>query len=247
MNQIEQLRTELEALQADEAELTRLQTEKETELEAMRAGKSRDFAAMAALEGQRAALSTMLAEQRAEVAQVEARIGQLEAAKNRIEALDETRRTCAHLIERREAVDTLLTELGAFVRTQIQKVTEARQVWSEELEVAQARVQDTFQLPRPDQAAKYNGNGSREEGRARVVWEDFLEEVGEVGKALLASPEAGYMGGMYLPYTFNNQENQASFGRVPVGYRLDDPVRLTLHAAEAEAVLNVPHAFRSRT
>ena len=101
--QIETHRKELEALRADEAELARLHAEKSAELEAMRGGKSRDFAGMAALEGQRAALQTMLGEQRGEIGQTEARVADLERQAARVDHITELGR-------RADRVQSLIVE-----------------------------------------------------------------------------------------------------------------------------------------
>ncbi|MGX9688683.1 hypothetical protein ACTQ9L_16285 [Deinococcus wulumuqiensis] len=66
---IEQARQDLAALEADARDLARLRDERAVSIEEMRAANSRDFARMAELEGQRAALVTMLSDQEAEIAQ----------------------------------------------------------------------------------------------------------------------------------------------------------------------------------
>lgn len=118
------LHKELQALQTDETELSRLLGEKTAELDKLKAGKSRDFASMAALEGQRAALNIMLSEQRAEIAQVRERIDGLSAQRARAAALASIGRKAAQIMTTRGElhagllglVDTLTPELDRLIR-----------------------------------------------------------------------------------------------------------------------------------
>ncbi len=244
---IREARSALQELTADEVELSRLEADQAAQIQALKASGSRDFAALADLEGKRNALASMIAEQRQAISQAQAELGTLEASKARGEALEDVRRTCAGLIERRETVDALLTELGDFVRGQLRKITEARLTWAADLENAQASVQATFQLPRPENAAGHYGSGSRDQERARDTWVRFLEEVGDTGAALLASPRANYVPGMYRPYAFRYGQHQASVSRIPSGAGFDEPIRLALRAAEADVLAGgLPHEFKGQ-
>lgn len=81
--QLEDARQALEALTADEAELSRLASEQAAEIDALKAAGSRDFAHLANLEGKRAALTSMLGEQRGHVAQARALLKKLEGEHRR--------------------------------------------------------------------------------------------------------------------------------------------------------------------
>lgn len=75
---VEQARQELAGLEADAQELARLRDERAASIEEMRAANSRDFARMAELEGQRAALVTMLSDQEAEIQKARQSVSALE-------------------------------------------------------------------------------------------------------------------------------------------------------------------------
>ena len=81
--QIDEARTELAALAADQQELETLAAQRTEEITALKATGSKDFAALAALEGQRAALQTMLTEQRGYVAAAQSRVTALEHQQGR--------------------------------------------------------------------------------------------------------------------------------------------------------------------
>ncbi|KEF35755.1 hypothetical protein RDMS_00225 [Deinococcus sp. RL] len=127
--QIETHRKELEAMRADEAELSRLHAEKSAELEAMRSGKSRDFAGMAALEGQRAALHTMLEEQRAEIAQTEARISDLEGQQAKQSRYDRLTATAAAIRKAQDEQHAGILALVDTVKAAMGQLIERREDW----------------------------------------------------------------------------------------------------------------------
>lgn len=97
--QLEDARQALEALTTDEAELSRLASEQAAEIDALKAAGSRDFAHLASLEGKRAALTSMLEEQRAHVAQARALLEKVEAEHRREAQLVRA----GHLAERTRA------------------------------------------------------------------------------------------------------------------------------------------------
>lgn len=129
--QLKAIGKELEPLRADEAELSRLYAEKAGELEGLRAEKSRDFSGMAQIEGQRAALETMLREVRAEIGTLEARARELEGQKATEAVYERIGATAARV---REVQDTLHAELLAFcdrVTADVQALMAHRDEWSE--------------------------------------------------------------------------------------------------------------------
>ncbi|MEF2278781.1 hypothetical protein V3W47_10770 [Deinococcus sp. YIM 134068] len=75
---IEAARADVEALQGDAQELQRLHDERAAHLDELKVSGSRDFARMAEVEGQRAALATMYADQGAEVQRARAALVALE-------------------------------------------------------------------------------------------------------------------------------------------------------------------------
>lgn len=129
--QLKGLERELEAARKDEAELARLHAEKAGELDGLRAEKSRDFSGMAQIEGQRAALETMLREVRAEIGSLEARARELEGQKVTQAAYERIGATAARV---REIQDTLHAELLAFtdrMTADVQALMAHRREWSE--------------------------------------------------------------------------------------------------------------------
>lgn len=77
-DEIEVAQADVEALEKDAQELQRLHDERAGQLEELKASGSRDFARMAEIEGQRAALATMCADQDAAIGEARARLADLE-------------------------------------------------------------------------------------------------------------------------------------------------------------------------
>lgn len=127
--QIKALQAELEAMRADEAELARLHAEKSAELEAMRRAQSRDFAGMAALEGQRAALHTMLEEQRAEIGQTEARLAELEEQQAKQGRYERIMATAAAIRNAQDEQHAEIRALADKVKAEMGRLIERREEW----------------------------------------------------------------------------------------------------------------------
>ena len=85
---------------------------------------------MAALEGQRAALSTMLSEQRGEIGQVQSRLSELERQQGREAALTEMGERAAQLAQHREQTEAALRALEVSLTEHLGRVTAHRLDWA---------------------------------------------------------------------------------------------------------------------
>lgn len=247
--QIEAARAALADLRADETELTRLEAEQTRELDELRADGSRDFATRATLEGKRAALASMLAEQRGHVAQAAATLGDLEAQQVRAADLAELRGRVAGLTARRAEVDGLLLELHTFLLSQLGRITAARIAWEEELTAAQDHTAQVFGL---SSSLKSIGQGQDVDMQTRRRgWTAAFDEIGDSARAaLLSSPVSRYTPGLLEPYSppilagRSDALELVGLSRQPVGRFLDRPVSLTVAAALAATDQAAPHSFR---
>lgn len=81
--EIKETQKALENLRVDEVQLATLEAEKAATLRELQGGKSRDFARMAEVEGHRAALASMLEDQRAEIERTAAHLEALGVQRDR--------------------------------------------------------------------------------------------------------------------------------------------------------------------
>lgn len=126
---IEAARAALQDLSIDEAELTRLEAEQARELGELRAAGSRDFAALATLEGKRAALASMLAEQRGHVAQARETLAGLEVQAGRERLLDQAGEIARGILTQRAALDAGLYVLFSEASPRLLGIIDAAQAW----------------------------------------------------------------------------------------------------------------------
>lgn len=246
--QIEAARAALQDLSSDEAELTRLEAEQAGELAALRAGGSRDFAGLAELEGKRAALASMLAEQRGHVAQAAAQLGSLEVQRARAAALVTLREQVAALTARRAEVDTLLLELHTFLVSHLDRVAAARTLWGEEFAAAQGYAAEVFGLRPPAEV------GRGQDVRAQAQQQGWVEAFAEIGEgaraALVSSPLSRSTPGLLEPYPspimaeYSEPLDLVGLVNFPLRRFLDRPVMLILAAALATADQRAPHGLR---
>ena len=127
--QIREARQALTDLCADETELTRLEAEQARELGELRAGGSRDFASLATLEGKRAALASMLAEQRGHVAQARETLAGLEVQAGRERLLDQAGEIARGILTQRAALDAGLYVLFSEASPRLLGIIDAAQAW----------------------------------------------------------------------------------------------------------------------
>lgn len=246
--QIEAARAALQDLSSDEAELSRLEAEKAGELATLRAGGSRDFAGLAELEGKRAALASMLAEQRGHVAQAAAQLGSLEVQRARAAALVTLREQVGTLTAHRAEVDALLLELHTFLVSHLGRVTAARVLWGQDLAAAQGYAAEVFGLRPPAQV----GQGQDVQAQAQQQgWAEAFEEIGEGARAsLLSSPLSRHTAGLLEPYPSPVLAGHPAplelvgLPGLPLRRFLDRPVMLTVAAALSTADQVAPWEFR---
>ncbi|UQN04976.1 hypothetical protein [Deinococcus sp. QL22] len=118
-HQIKEAQQALADLLADETELSKLEQEQTAELHSLKAGGSKDFAHLATLEGKRAALASMLTEQRGHITQARTRLTELETARGREIHLERIEEIAGQIRQTRDSlhagrlalIDTLRPEL----------------------------------------------------------------------------------------------------------------------------------------
>lgn len=130
--QIDEARAELTALCADEQELDTLATQRAEEITLLKATGSKDFAALAVLEGQRAALQTMLTEQRGYVAAAQARITALEVAHARAIKLQKIKATAGTIRRKRTELHAGITALSAVLATELPRLVGLLDDWRQQ-------------------------------------------------------------------------------------------------------------------
>ena len=127
--QIDEARAELAALAADEQELQTLATQKAEEITVLKATGSKDFAALASLEGQKTALQTMLSEQRGYVAAAQARIEALEAEQAHSLKLQKVKATATTIRRKRTELHAGITALSGLLATELPRLTALFDDW----------------------------------------------------------------------------------------------------------------------
>ena len=235
LDQIDEARRALEELTTDEAELSRLLAEQTAGIRGLKDAGSRDFALLANLEGKRAALATMLTEQRARIASVQTQLSALEATKLRGEHVEQLRGYVKGLQDRKQATDGLLIELRTFLGEQLAKVTASRVVWNEYREAAQEYAALVFGLHPLDHVG-FN------EDPTRAAWVQAFEEIGPGSEtALTLMPHERPVRGMAQPYERPGRQSHQSevyviqAAQQPLLRYLDRAVMLTVAEAVEEA------------
>jgi hypothetical protein len=244
ISQIEETQRALQDLQADEVELSGLYGEQAAGIQALKNEGSKDFALLASLEGKRAALGTMLSEQRAHIAQAQARLAGLEAARLRSEQLEEIRAKVTQLKARREETDQLLLHLGTFLTEQLGRITAARVAWAQELADAQEQAAAVYRLPRLLQIGF-------SDAVSRRAWHAAFNEIGsDAALALTLVPSDKQAQGMAQPYPrpglVNMNDESYLIGDAkgrPLLSWLDRPVMLTIVQAVLSADQNAPDPY----
>jgi DNA repair exonuclease SbcCD ATPase subunit len=243
-SQIDEARRALEELTTDEAELTRLQAEQLAGIQALKAGGSKDFTLLSNLEAKRAALASMLSEQRGQMAQAQSRLASLEAAKLKGEQLADLRARVASLKGRKQETDRLLIELGAFLTEQLARITAARLAWSGEQRAAVALAQSAFGVGPLEQADQNNG-------RLRSEWSRVFSEIGpDAAEAMTLLPTSKFSQGLQRSYSRPNAR-QGHAGDIayhtassPLIWYMDRPVSLAMAEAIEGADSALPEALK---
>lgn len=240
LRQIEDAGQALADLTTDEAELSRLESEQLAEIQNLKASGSKDFAGLAVLEGKRAALSSMLTEQRGHIERARTHLDSLTAEKTRGEALEALRARVRDLQARREETDGLLLELGAFLRSHLPRITAARLAWADELNAAQEQAVSAFGLAHLSNLSSFSMSPGRK------AWEGLFEELGEgAGDALTQTPNGRHAQGLNRVYEAQVRPPAhlaAHAAQVPLLRYLDRPVSLVIAEAlsDVDAVTPAP-------
>lgn len=158
--QIEAARKALEELTADEAELSRLEAEQVAEISALKAAGSRDFATLATLEGKRAALASMLSEQRASIDAAREEVSRLEAEAERTRRLERIGEIATQTARIHDAVRAGLDTVAEQLTTEFHRLFALEQEW---WNLRQAFQEEARQLGHP---IFDTGSGGREQAQA---------------------------------------------------------------------------------
>ncbi|GAA5534621.1 hypothetical protein [Deinococcus aluminii] len=143
---IEAARADLAALEKDAQELQRLHAEKAAELEGLRASGSRDFARMAEIEGQRAALATMCADQEGEVGRARARLAALEVEAARDVRLNRIGEIASETAQIHADVWAGLDALTDVLRSELVRLFKLEGRW---LSLHEAWMREAYELGQP--------------------------------------------------------------------------------------------------
>ncbi|THF86135.1 hypothetical protein E7T09_12965 [Deinococcus sp. KSM4-11] len=243
LRQIDDARQALADLTTDEAELSHLEAEQLAEIQAMKVSGSKNFAGLAVLEGKRAALASMLTEQRSHIERARVHLEGLTAQKVRGEALEALKVRVHDLQARRKETDGLLMELGAFLRSHLPRIAASRMVWAADLEAAQAQAMSAFDIPQ-----HLAGLPSHSGSAGRTAWNALFDELGEgAADALTQTPNGRHAQGMtrvYEPLTRRPAHHAVSVAQVPLLRYFDRPVSLVIAEALAEVDSVTPAPFR---
>jgi hypothetical protein len=144
--QLKDARKALDELTADEAELTRLEAEQVAEIASLKASGSKDFAGLATLEGKRAALASMLSEQRTSIDQARALLVSLEAEAERTRRLERIGEIAAQTAQVHDAVRGGLDTLAEQLTTELLRLFALEQEW---WNLRQAFQEEARQLGQP--------------------------------------------------------------------------------------------------
>lgn len=245
--QIDEARAALAELTADEAELSRLQSEQAAEIDALKVAGTRDFATLATLEGKRAALSSMLSEQRASIRVAREKVDNLEGLKARADGLAALQDQVVTLTARRKRVDALMVEMVTALTGTLARISAERMVWHHELEAAREEAASLFNLKRMESIG--HGGASAVED-ARRGWMAAYQELGEGAElALTVAPAGSAIGSVSQAYTGPLEESDplavVETLRQPMTRLFDAPIKRAIAGALYEANLNTPAKLKS--
>lgn len=182
--QIKAARKALEELIADEAELSRLEAEQVAEISALKASGSRDFAGLATLEGKRAALASMLSEQRASIDAAREEVSRLEAQAQREVLLSQIAEQADQIKAARQDRYALTLTLRDALPGLLLPILEARRRW----QAARGEwVRLAEELGTPMLSAQVDARGQAAEDQARALYAE-LEARGVDTAALRWNP-----------------------------------------------------------
>ena len=126
---LETARQDLTALETDAAELAALLEAQTQELSTLRGGKSRDYARVAELEGTRAALASLLAEQRAEVERARDHLAVLQTQAERAAQIAQVAEVADGIKTIRAELDTRFTRLVDMVTPELTALVALHARW----------------------------------------------------------------------------------------------------------------------
>lgn len=129
MDQIKAARHALDNLTTDEVELSRLEADHRAQIDKLKASGSRDFAALAELEGKRAALASMLSEQRQAISEARAELGRLEAQSHREQLISRVGHLAAGIEADRATLDAALRQLLSHGGALLLTIVDAHEQW----------------------------------------------------------------------------------------------------------------------
>lgn len=127
--QIKEARQTLEELLTDEQELVTLEAEQTAEIQALKESGSKDFAALATLEGKRSALGTMLTEQRQAISEARAELASLEAQQAAAESLERYRGLAEGMRQKRTDLHAGVTALADTLEKELLRLIGIRGEW----------------------------------------------------------------------------------------------------------------------
>ena len=126
---LETARQDLTALETDAAELAALLEAQTQELTAMRGGKSRDYARVAELEGTRAALASLLGEQRAKIERARDHLALLQTQAERAAHIAQVAEVAGKIKTIRAELDSRFTRLVDMVTPELTALVDLHTRW----------------------------------------------------------------------------------------------------------------------
>ena len=179
--QLEKKQQALSELLADQQEMERLLKEATAKVEQVRGSKN--FSGIADAEAKRAALSSMLNEQRGYVAQAENEIQSIRDQMERAAQRDALRTRLLELGGHKEKLDKAFRKLLTDFRTDLAAVLTSQQLWDRQLETLREEVATAYDLPPMHQLRAYDQ--SVDGGQKQAAWKVALADLGDAQRFIL--------------------------------------------------------------
>lgn len=236
------LRKTLDTLNTEEQELVTLLNAHADELTAQESVTPRDFARTAELEGQRAAVTSMLTRHRGRITDVQAQIDVQAYEERRAADLQELGQRVTRLGTHRSDTLAKIAELESTVGELLGQITAQRQSWAADrraaLDFAAARFHLSFPTGR---TASTSGEWS--------ALRDELTALGFPGEALRHSPHM-YPHGDQYPFTEYFPEDMpihiTHYVKAGMGLQLPRPILNALANAISRAETAQPHELKGQ-
>lgn len=238
------LQKTLEGMRAEEANMTALLAQHTEELTTLENTTPRNFARMAELEGQRAAVNSMLSRHRARIGDIEGQISSLQAQIKRTGNLKKLGEMTTRIQAQQQTVKDTIQELESTLGDILGRITAAREHWYQERQEAINFAVENLGMELA------NMHGSQRD-RVDREWDALIEALnddGFPGSAVRRSPCIYPKGDNFIFTTYYDAEplspGAVDYLRHRLGHQLPRPILAAIGRAVSDAEDAQSHALR---